>query len=143
MKEKLKFKSRIDWFGLTIVLGPAIGVSIFTILSIIDTAPSSSQITQNIMLVISALVWLFAILSLGFTYYIIDDSSLTARMAYFKSSTIRIEDISGFRKQEFGKKILGLSKDILSIRLKNGSLLNISPKDIDRLINEIEKRRQH
>ncbi len=137
MSEKLKFRTKIDWFGLTIVLGPAIGVSIFTILSIIDTAPSSSQVTPNIMLIISALVWFTAFLSFGFTYYIIDNNTLTARMAFFRSRKVKIEDIIEIKTQEFGKNILGLSKDVLSIKLKNDGFLNISPKDLDSIINEI------
>lgn len=137
---KLKFKTKIDWFGLTLLLGPAIGVSIFTLLSIIDTAPSSSMITQNIMLIITAIIWLFTFLSFGFTYYIIDDVSLTARMAYFRKKKISLKEVKEIKIQEFGKSIFGLSKDVLSIRLNNNDFLNISPKDIDGIIKEIEIR---
>lgn len=138
---KLKFGTKIDWFGLTLVLGPAIGISIFAILSFIDSAPSSNQITPYILLVITVIIWLYAILSFGFTYYTIDGNIITARMAYFRVQKINIEDIKELKQQEFGQKVLGLSKDVLSIKLTNGNFLNISPKDIDGLINEIERRR--
>ncbi len=139
--DKLKFGTKIDWFGLTLLLGPALGISLFTFLSVIDTAPTSSVITQNIMIIISLLFWLFVILCFGFTYYTIENSILTARMAYFRTQKINIEDIKEFKQQEFGQKVYGLSKDVLSIRLNNGSFLNITPKDIDGLTNAISVRR--
>ncbi|MCB0702338.1 MAG: PH domain-containing protein [Candidatus Kapaibacterium sp.] len=137
---KKRFATKIDWFGLTILLVPAIAVSIFTIISIIDTAPSSSKITMNIMIVISILFWGFVLLSLFATYYELDERKIKARMAFFRVKEAEFREIEDVSTQEFGKSIIGLSKDVISIKLKNGNILNISPRKTEEFLAEIEDR---
>jgi hypothetical protein len=136
-----KFITKKDWFGMVLTLGPALMITLFTILSILDTAPSSSKITQIIMITISIIFWSYVVLCWYFTYYILDENTLTARMAYFRYQKINIAEIEEMKKQEFGKGVLGLSKDILSIKLLNDTILNISPLDIDGLVIEINLRK--
>ena len=83
---------------------------------------------------------MFLLLAWNFTYYTVDETTLTVRMALFRWTTIKIDDIKEIRSQNFGQWIFGLSKDVLSIKLKDGGELNISPKRPNDLINEIEKK---
>ncbi len=85
--------------------------------------------------------WTFFILTWNFTYYTIGETTLTVRMALFRSTTITLDEVQEIKKQKFGQFTFGLSKDVLSIKLKNGRELNISPSQPDELIIEIEKRK--
>ena len=108
---KKRFATKIDWFGLTILLVPAIAV-----------------------------FWGFVLLSLFATYYELDERKIKARMAFFRVKETEFREIEDVSTQEFGKSIIGLSKDVISIKLKNGNILNISPRKTEEFLAEIEDR---
>lgn len=139
--EKIKFDTKKDWMGKLLLFGPTLVITTLTILKV-SGVPFGKVIPTAEPLIIGTIgFWLFLLLAWNCTYYTIDQTTLTARMALFRWSTIKLDDIKEIKSQTFGLWIFGLSKDVLSFQLKNGGELNISPKRPEDLINEIEKRK--
>ena len=138
---RIKYDTKKDWLGKTLLLGPTLFISTLTILNL--SGVSFEPIIPNAkpLIIGSVGFWIFFLLAWNFTYYTIDNRTLTARMALLRWTTIKINDIKEIKSQEFGQFTFGLSKDVLSIKLKNGGELNISPKRPDDFIKEIEKRK--
>lgn len=140
---RIKFDTKKDWFGKTLLLGPTIFISTLTILNLIGVSFEPVIPKPKPLIIGSIGFWIFFLFAWTFTYYTIDNRTLTARMALLRWTTIKIDDIKEIKSQEFGQFTFGLSKDVLSIKLKNGRELNISPRRPDDFIKEIEKRKRN
>lgn len=139
--DKLKFDTKKDWMGKILLFGPTLTITTVTILKIGGVSFGKVIPTAEPLIIGTIGFWLFLLLAWNFTYYTIDQTTLTARMALIRWTTIKLDDIKEIRSQNFGQWTYGLSKDVLSIKLKTGGELNISPKRPRDLINEIEKRK--
>jgi hypothetical protein len=138
--EKIRFYTKKDWTGIILLFGPTLIITTLTILKINGVSFGKYNPIEEPLIISTIAFWMFLILAWKFTYYTMDKTSLNARMALFRSKTINIQDIKEIRKQNFESKIFGLSKDVLSIKLKSGGELNISPMQPEAFIHEIQKR---
>ncbi|WP_162416241.1 PH domain-containing protein [Cyclobacterium roseum] len=138
---KIKFDTKKDWLGKTLLLGPPLLISTLTILNLIGVSFNPVISNATPLIIGSVGFWIFFLLAWNFTWYTINNRTLTARIALLRWRTIKIDDIQEIKSQEFGHFIFGLSKDVLSIKLKNGAELNISPNRPDDFIKEVEKRK--
>jgi hypothetical protein len=136
----MRFITKKDGFGTSLILAPPILISLLLILTWTGTIPKNEILPAIPLLIGSVSFWVFFIVTWFFTYYTLDDQTLTVRMTYFKSRTIALADIKRMKKQEFGAWTYGLSKDVLCVELSNGHSLNISPENRDQMISEIQKR---
>jgi len=130
--DKIKFDTKKDWLGKTLLFGPTLVISTLTILKLsgVSFGPVIPKVEP--LIIGSVGFWLFLILAWNFTYYTIDQTTLTARMALLRWTTIKIEDIKEIKSQEFGQFTFGLSKDVLSIKLKNGGEKIVPSRDFER-----------
>ncbi len=138
---KTRFDTKKDWLGKCLLFGPALIVSTLTVLKIIGVDFGKAIPTLEPLLIGCLFFWLFIVLAWNFTDYKIGRTTLTARMALIRWKTIKLEDIKEIKMQEYGLFTFGLSKDVLSIKLKNGGQLNISPEQPQEFLQELEKRR--
>lgn len=137
----IKFDTKINWMGKIILFLPTL---VITFLTIIKFNVESLEIilSSGMPLVIGTLgFWTYTFLAWKYTFYTLNDEVLKARFALFRCKTICITDIKDIKQQNFGIYTYGLSKEVLSIQLKNGDTLNISPKQPEIVIEEIEKRK--
>ncbi len=113
--------------GKTLLFGPTLVISTLTILKLsgVSFGPVIPKVEP--LIIGSVGFWLFLILAWNFTYYTIDQTTLTARMALLRWTTVKIDDIKEIKSQEFGQFTFGLSKDVLSIKLKNGGETKLFP----------------
>jgi uncharacterized membrane protein YdbT with pleckstrin-like domain len=138
---RVRFETKKDWFGKILLFGPALIITTLAILHVSGLNFGRVISTPWPFIIGGLFFWLFAFLGWNFTYYVIDQNTLTARMALFRSTTVNIDDIKEIKAQEYGLRVFGLSKDVLSIKLKTGGELNISPKEPNELTSEVERRR--
>lgn len=140
--DKIKFDTEKDWMGKGLLFGPTLMITTITILRYTEIIRWEDFIPINDLLIMTGFFWFFVLITWNFTYYILDETSLTARMSYIWKKKIKLSDIKEMKRQKLRPFIYGLSSNVLSIKLKNGTELNITPKQTDELINEINKRRQ-
>jgi hypothetical protein len=138
---RVRFETKKDWFGKSLLFGPALIITTLAVLQVSGLNFGRVIPTPLPLIVGGLFMWLFAFLAWNFTYYVIDQHTLTARMALFRWTTVNIDDIMEIKAQEYGLRVFGLSKDVLSIKLKTGGELNISPKEPNELMSEVERRR--
>lgn len=133
----LKFQTKKDAFGKVLIFTPAI---IMTGL-LIGVLTGVADIPKAPVLFGTILCWIFLFVVWNFTYYELKDDKLIAIMGLVKTREISLKDIIGYDRNKYGLWIYGLSKDVLTVKIKNGHPLNISPLDPNRLIKEIEDRK--
>jgi len=138
MKEKISSdKHPIIGF---LLFGPTSIVTLLFLGTIMDILDSEHFIPINILLLITLIFWGFSILVWTKTYYELTDFHIIARFGYLYFRKIKLTDIKSFDQIKFGNRTIGLSVNCLSIKIKTGYDLNISPKDPDGFIKKIEKR---
>jgi hypothetical protein len=114
--DKIKFDTKKDWLGKTLLFGPTLVISTLTILKLsgVSFGPVIPKVEP--LIIGSVGFWLFLILAWNFTYYTIDQTTLTARMALLRWTTIKIEDIKEIKSQEFGQFTFEISNYVQLIR---------------------------
>jgi hypothetical protein len=114
--DKIKFDTKKDWLGKTLLFGPTLVISTLTILKLsgVSFGPVIPKVEP--LIIGSVGFWLFLILAWNFTYYTIVQTTLTARMALLRWTTIKIEDIKEIKSQEFGQFTFEISNYVQLIR---------------------------
>jgi hypothetical protein len=134
-----RFETKKDSLIKAIIFGPTIIVTVFTF--IVITKLFNINIPVDPLILITVLFWTYLLIVWRFTYYELKQDKFIARFAYFASRKVNVNDIVEIKSKYSGGRIYGLSFDIVSLKLRNGKKLNISPVDKERLIKEIEKRK--
>lgn len=134
----MRFETKIDWMGMSLILGAPIILSFVFLLKLSDIIDADIFLPKEHLFVATPIFWIWAALVWKGTYYTIENDKLTARFAFIWR-TVQIQEIIELKKIVFGRSTYGLSKDVLSIRYGKSRFLDISPTDRDEMIRIIEK----
>ncbi len=139
----LRFETKKDWMGKLLLFVPCLLITILSLASVFGLNFGMDLPPSQTLLFASIFFWTWLLLAWKFTYYTLDEKHLSVRFALFFSRRVKLEQIKEVNTQTFGRRIYGLSKDVLAIKMTNGGQLNISPVKRAELKTEIEKRRNN
>ena len=137
----MRFETKKDWMGKLLLFVPTLLITILSLISLLKLNLRMELPPSRILLSASILFWTWLLLAWQFTYYTLDKTHFSASFALFFRARVKLEDIEEIKTQTFGRRIYGLSKDVLAIKMKNGRQLNISPLRRVELKAEILKRK--
>lgn len=135
---KRKFKSRKRKFYKFILFGPAILITLLAVISL--SSLITTPFPTSLFIITPLFFWLYLFILWNFTFYILKAEHLIVYYSGLPLKKIKLEDITGFSHSEYGLWIYGLSKNVLTLKLKNGKRLNITPEKEKEFIQIIESK---